>query len=603
MSENCRTIYTIDDLPLVIPIGVQSESGVEEIRFDVKPWLDAWDGLDLSVWPTRPGETAAYPAADVELVGSVLYWRPNDSDTAIPGEGTVEVVGITADKRKLSGACKTVCKPTTLATTKEPPEGIKPYYDGIIEAAQGVKASNASKVNVNQGEENAGKLLMIGQTGEVGPGDMDAQNIFLCTVHDWYSDKSQEEILAAVAAGKSCFLRHHNGKMFVYTGVENDMPTFMRPLEYEWGVGCKQQFCRVDATGRAVVYNNDPVKTPNPNALTVKQGDKSTTYDGSAGVEIEIESGVPDPGTAHQMLVSDADGKAVWTDLLAYKTTGTVEYLPETTLTSEGMDEGIFGYLEQLSTVPEDGVTCQIVYNGAEWESPCVVVSENGATFALLGNVALFGATGGNPDAPFAIMIPANDATFATVGAGMVFVTTDGATSVILSITGEGTSIKRIEADLVVPQVTLTVSEDNSVTSDTPMNKLWELTPAQIQMAVTIKREMNNAVEYYTVDSVTKREQAGAAAKAHIIQMRVRMLYMDDTSPVHDPIYYLSWLETYDDNGAVTGTVLTIDDSFTFGGLPHWMNGGTAGTYLRHAGNNRWEDVTIDQLKADLGLT
>ena len=139
MSESCRKIYPIDDLPLVIPIGVQSETGVEEIRFDVKPWMDAWDGLEMAVCPTRPGESAAYPAADVELVGSVLYWRPNDADTAIPGDGTVEVVGITADKRKLSGACKTICKPTSLATTQEPPEGIKPYYDGILEAAAEVK--------------------------------------------------------------------------------------------------------------------------------------------------------------------------------------------------------------------------------------------------------------------------------------------------------------------------------------------------------------------------------------------------------------------------------------------------------------------------------
>ena len=132
-------IYPIRHLPQVIPIGVQTESGVEAVGFDVKAWLDEFDGLDLTVWPTRPGEAAAYPAADVELVGTVLYWHPNGADTAIEGMGKVEVLGITGDRRKLSGWCGTMVRATSLGTTQDPPEAARPWADEVIAAAEEAK--------------------------------------------------------------------------------------------------------------------------------------------------------------------------------------------------------------------------------------------------------------------------------------------------------------------------------------------------------------------------------------------------------------------------------------------------------------------------------
>lgn len=132
-------IHPIRHLPQVIPIGVQTESGVEAVGFDVKAWLDEFDGLALTVWPTRPGEDAAYPAADVELVGTVLYWHPNGADTAVEGVGKVEVLGITGDKRKLSGWCGTMVRATSLGTTQDPPEAARPWADEVLAAADEAK--------------------------------------------------------------------------------------------------------------------------------------------------------------------------------------------------------------------------------------------------------------------------------------------------------------------------------------------------------------------------------------------------------------------------------------------------------------------------------
>lgn len=132
-------IHPVKHLPQVIPVGVQTESGVEAVGFDVKPWLNEFDGLQLSVWPTRPGESAAYPAAHVELVGTVLYWYPNETDTAISGTGKVELLGLTADRRKLSGWCDTMIRPTSLATTQEAPEAARPWVDEVLGAAEEAK--------------------------------------------------------------------------------------------------------------------------------------------------------------------------------------------------------------------------------------------------------------------------------------------------------------------------------------------------------------------------------------------------------------------------------------------------------------------------------
>lgn len=127
-------IHNIRHMPHVIPIGIQTETGVEPIGFDVKPWLDEYDGLTITVWPTRPGEGAAYPAADVKLVGTVLYWTPNATDTAIQGVGRVEILGVADGKRKLSGYCDTLVKGTSLDATQETPEPIKPWVDQVVAA-------------------------------------------------------------------------------------------------------------------------------------------------------------------------------------------------------------------------------------------------------------------------------------------------------------------------------------------------------------------------------------------------------------------------------------------------------------------------------------
>ena len=171
-------ICPIKHLPQVISIGIQTENGVESIGFDVKPWLDEYEDLSMSIWPTRPGENAAYPAANVVLIGTVLYWYPNGADTAIAGNGKVEILGITGDKRKLSGWCDTVVKGTSLAVTQDVPEAARPWVDEVLDAAEEAKrqadraaeiVGSASGGSASFDPKDAGKLVYISKDGKLIP--------------------------------------------------------------------------------------------------------------------------------------------------------------------------------------------------------------------------------------------------------------------------------------------------------------------------------------------------------------------------------------------------------------------------------------------------
>ena len=126
--------YTIDTLPSRLMLGHQTETGVNDIRIDMSEWLEWWPGLTISIWPTRPGETAAYPAVTV-MDGNCVIWRVNSADTAIAGNGTVEIMGVADGKKALSKVMTTYIPRTTTGVTTEPPEAAKPWADSVAVSA------------------------------------------------------------------------------------------------------------------------------------------------------------------------------------------------------------------------------------------------------------------------------------------------------------------------------------------------------------------------------------------------------------------------------------------------------------------------------------
>lgn len=143
--------YTIDTLPSRLTLGRQTETGVNDIRIDMSEWLRQWPGLAISIWPTRPGEKAAYPA-DTYMDGNAIIWRVNNADTAIAGSGTVQIMGVADGQKKLSKIMTTYIANTTTGVTTGPPAAAQPWADSVA-----VSAASAQEA-AQRAEDAAGEI-------------------------------------------------------------------------------------------------------------------------------------------------------------------------------------------------------------------------------------------------------------------------------------------------------------------------------------------------------------------------------------------------------------------------------------------------------------
>ena len=148
-------IYPINQLPDTLVIGKQTEQGVNEIRFDCAPWLALWPDINISVWPTPPGGSAAYPAA-AHMEGDLLVWVVSAADTSTAGRGYVEIVGTADGKKKLSATVVTRVLSTHTGTTAEPPEAAQPWVDVVLDAAKRAEdaAARAEEAGGDAGGES-----------------------------------------------------------------------------------------------------------------------------------------------------------------------------------------------------------------------------------------------------------------------------------------------------------------------------------------------------------------------------------------------------------------------------------------------------------------
>jgi hypothetical protein len=168
-------MLAIDNLTHELLLGRQTENGVTVVQIDVQSWLDQWPGMETVIMVTRPGESAAYPAA-TRMDGSNIVWTVNGADTAIAGRGTAEILGLVDGVRKLSQIVRTRIKASTVATTMEPPDGAQPWVDEVINAADEIKNMTAQAETLQPGEAATaayadGKLTLgipRGLTGEPG---------------------------------------------------------------------------------------------------------------------------------------------------------------------------------------------------------------------------------------------------------------------------------------------------------------------------------------------------------------------------------------------------------------------------------------------------
>ena len=134
-------IFCVDHLPREIPVGYQTEHGVERVGFDVATWVRKWPGMQVQIWASMPGTDTSYPAKSTRE-GSILYWDVSLADTAVAGRGVVEVVGLADGVKKIARA-DTLVRASTTAEPGEVPGPQKSWVDAVLDAAY--RAEEAAK--------------------------------------------------------------------------------------------------------------------------------------------------------------------------------------------------------------------------------------------------------------------------------------------------------------------------------------------------------------------------------------------------------------------------------------------------------------------------
>lgn len=577
-------IYPINHIQSVIRVGVQTERGVEEIGFDMTPWMTRWPGMTFAVWVTRPGEEASYPAADVEMVGNVLYWYPNGTDTEKEGAGRVEVVGIGEGKCKSTGVMDTLVKATTLDVTQETPETIRPWAEKVMEAAQTVKTA------VDAGE---GTLYLIRQNGTK-------------------TDRTYDEINAAINAKKTCILTDTLGRVHLYSNRNSDGTLIFRAIEHGVPISggaytsVTEREVHIDKDGKVSSIAISPINAPNPKALTIEQNGETVTYDGKKAVNIKIEGGgVPDPGKAFQQLVSDADGKAVWQEQIAYKhvKSGTMTlFAEETLMNSEGEDEGsLFFSATPLAEMPEVGKQYEVTINGTAYTTTAHPLEDNGAVMGvMLGNAGtMYPDNYEDTGEPYVLLTVLPEYQTMTGGMTMIMRSDLDAMPITLSIRGQTTitTTKKIDPDLLPETrkiITIMIDADGNVMCDTPFSEVSKMTCGELQSALRIVQTGSYGGYALTKEADVQVRKRASDVPGEMFEITFRQ-YTDpgDAAAVKETTRYIYW--------AANGLQLA---NWTLYSLPI-MDAGwgyNQQTYYLRSVGGKWEPVSIEQMKKDLGI-
>lgn len=122
-------------------IGRQGENLVSFLTLDAKQYIAAYGDGTIQVRHLRSGDTSPYPVAELERKGDQFLWTITSGDTAMVGEGLLEVRWYVGDALKISQTRKTRVEPTMQEDSTIPPDVWDGYLDRIHRSGAAVEAA------------------------------------------------------------------------------------------------------------------------------------------------------------------------------------------------------------------------------------------------------------------------------------------------------------------------------------------------------------------------------------------------------------------------------------------------------------------------------
>lgn len=122
-------------------IGRQGENLVSFLILDAKQYIAAYGAGTIQVRHLRSGDTSPYPVAELERKGDQFLWTITSGDTAMVGDGLLEVRWYVGDALKISQTRKTRVEPTMQEDSTIPPDVWDGYLDRIHRSGAAVEAA------------------------------------------------------------------------------------------------------------------------------------------------------------------------------------------------------------------------------------------------------------------------------------------------------------------------------------------------------------------------------------------------------------------------------------------------------------------------------
>ena len=159
MSLCSNRIISVTDARGAIYIGVWGTLRVQEQKFDISPWRDAYGDGQILVLVQRRGDEIPYEAADVTVSESgIATWTFTEADTAIVGEGKAALVYIVGNERVArTEPYQTYVAPTIGISDNDPQDPWADWYTRVL-------AASAAAVAAMGGAETAQTAAEAAQT-------------------------------------------------------------------------------------------------------------------------------------------------------------------------------------------------------------------------------------------------------------------------------------------------------------------------------------------------------------------------------------------------------------------------------------------------------
>lgn len=129
----------------IITLGRRGENNARQVAFDLSAWSTIYGAGTAQLIAQRAGDASPYPVS-IEQTETAAVWTVNSADTAVVGDGKVELLYTVDDVVVKSEIWQTSVLDALTDDTTEPPEAAAGWVEKVLAAgAQAVDAAEAAE--------------------------------------------------------------------------------------------------------------------------------------------------------------------------------------------------------------------------------------------------------------------------------------------------------------------------------------------------------------------------------------------------------------------------------------------------------------------------